>query len=184
MARTVYYAAMSLDGFIAEPEEKLTWLTGFDGPGSVAEGSQPIKDSYPEFMRGIGSLVMGSKTYDFLRDLEKWPYDAMPTWVYTRRDLARVEGANLTFTSGDVADLHGEMLAAAGGQDLWVIGGGDLASQYVAAGLLDLIRVTVVPIILGDGLPLFAQPLSRPMKLLEVTPFDTGMVELSYEITR
>ena len=63
-----------------------------------------------------------------------------------------------------------------------MIGGGDLASQYVDAGLLDVVRVTVVPIVLGEGLPLFARPLPRPLRLLAVTPFANGMAELSYEV--
>ncbi len=184
-ARTTYYAAMSLDGFIAEPEEKLEWLTGFDGPGyagaSEGGGASPIEESYPAFMEGVGALVMGSKTYEFILG-EKWVYGDMPVWVMTSRDLPGVGGATgLRFASGPVADLHAEMIAAAGGKDLWVVGGGDLASQYVEAGLLELLRVTVVPTVLGDGLPLFADPVP-PMKLLGTTAFDNGMVELSYEL--
>ena len=184
MASTVYYAAMSLDGYIAEPEEKLEWLTGFDGPAYEGDDAEPIRESYPRFFERIGSLVMGSKTYEFVLDLDTWPYGAMPTWVYTRRDLPRVGAAEgLRFTSGDVSELHAEILAAAGGKGLWVIGGGDLASQYVDAGLLDRVELTVVPVILGAGLPLFAGPVP-PMKLLGTRPFDSGMVELKYELVR
>ena len=67
---------------------------------------------------------------------------------------------------------------------LWVVGGGDISSQYVDAGLLDIVEVTVVPITLGAGLPLCAKPLSEPMRLLEVKPFSSGMVSLRYEIPR
>lgn len=184
MARTVYYAAMSLDGYIAEPAEKLDWLMGFEGQDYEGPGTQPISEDYPAFMEHVGSLVMGSKTYDFIVD-EKWAYGETPTWVYTRRDLPAIEGATgLSFTSGDVADLHGEILAAAGGKDLWVIGGGDIASQYVAAGLLDLVQLTVVPVILGDGLPLFAEALPKPLRLIESHPFDSGMARLGYEVVR
>lgn len=65
-----------------------------------------------------------------------------------------------------------------------MIGGGDLASQFVAGGLLDLVRVTVVPVVLGAGLPLFAAPIRQPMKLLGIEPFANGMTELRYEIVR
>jgi dihydrofolate reductase len=185
--RTVYYAAMSLDGYIAEPEEKLEWLTGFDGPGyaGASEGAaaSPIETSYPAFMEGVGALVMGSKTYEFILG-RNWAYDDLPVWVMTSRDLPPVEGATgLRFAAGPVASLHDEMIEAAAGRNLWVVGGGDIASQYVEAGLLDLLRVTVVPTVLGAGLPLFAAPVP-PMKLLAATPFDNGMVELSYEIAR
>lgn len=181
MARTVYYAAMSLDGFIAEPEEKLTWLMGFEGQDFEGEGVRPMKKDYPTFIEGIGSLSMGSKTYEFVLDHGDWLYGDTPAWVFTTRDLPRAEGSNITFASGDVADLHAEMLEAAGGKDHWMIGGGDLASQFLEAGLLDLLELTVVPVILGDGLPLFARPVP-PMRLLEAYPFDTGMVRLSYEL--
>lgn len=185
LGKTVYYAAMSLDGYIAEPEEKLGWLTGFEGAGGRGEDSSPMKESYPEFMRGVGSMVMGPKTYEFILGESGWAYGDMPTWVYTRRRLERIEqAANLQFARGEVAELHAEILAAAAGKDLWVIGGGDLASQYVEAGLLDLVRVTVVPVVLGAGLPLFARPLMKPMRLLGTTPFANGMVELSYELQR
>jgi len=185
MAATVYYAAMSLDGYIAEPEEKLEWLMGFDGPGYAGTDAGPVADAYPHFMEGIGALVMGAKTYDFiLNENANWAYDDMPAWVYTNRDLPVMdEAVNLQFASGDVSELHGEMLEAAGGKDLWLVGGGDLASQYYEAGLLDHVRLTVVPIILGAGYPLFAKPVA-PMKLLGMTPFDSGMIELDYEIVR
>src|SRR6478609_5677459 len=108
---------MSLDGFIAEPEEKLEWLTGFDGPGyagaSADEGASPMEKSYPAFMEGVGALVMGSKTYEFLLDLQ-WAYGDMPVWVMTSRDLPMVEGATgLRFASGAVDELHAEMIEAA-----------------------------------------------------------------------
>lgn len=187
MGRTVYYAAASLDGYIADREETLDWLMGFEGAGYAGgEARNPMGEggTYHDFIAGIGSLVMGSGTYEFIQREGGWAYGEMPAWVYTRRELERIEDAELSFVSGDVAERHGEILEAAGGKDLWLIGGGDLASQYIAAGLLDLVRVTVVPIVLGDGLPLFAEPLPRPMRLLELTPFASGMAELSYEVSR
>jgi dihydrofolate reductase len=185
MAQTVYYAAMSLDGYIAEPEEKLTWLTGFEGAGSAIGEGLPLADAYPSFFAGVGALAMGSKTYEFLLRANAWDYGDMPAWVYTSRELDRLDRAGgLRFAAGDVAADHAEQLGAAGGRNLWVMGGGDLASQYAAAGLLDLVRVTVVPTVLGGGLPLFAQPLPKPMRLLATTPFQNGMVELSYEVAR
>jgi dihydrofolate reductase len=183
-SQTVYYAAVSLDGFIAEPEEKLTWLMGFEGQDFDGPGVKPIKEDYPAFISEVGAVAMGSKTYEFIVD-ENWAYGDMPAWVFTHRDLPRMEGAGkLQFTSGSVAELHGEMLAAAGGKDLWVIGGGDLASQYVAAGLLDTVILTVVPVWLGAGLPLFAEPLPKPLRLTEAHPFDSGMARLAYEVQR
>lgn len=183
MAETVYYAAMSLDGFIAEPEEQLTWLMGFDGPPYEGPDAQPMEGSYDDFYAGVGALAMGAKTYDFLLAKEIWPYGSIPTWIYTHRDLPRVKGADgIRRASGDVADEHPGMLAAAGDKDLWLMGGGELASQFADAGLLDRLQLTVVATILGAGLPLFSGPVP-PMRLTGTTSWDTGMVELRYALS-
>lgn len=183
-ARTVYYAAATLDGFIADPGETLTWLTGFKpAEGNAGEGL-PLEDAYTSFFEGIGALVMGSRTYEFVRREGYWPYGDMPAWVYTSRELERMEQAGgLRFASGEVAADHAGQLEAAAGRDVWILGGGELASQYVEAGLLDELRVTVVPIVMGKGLPLFARPVARPMRLTSTRPFANGMVELSYEVS-
>jgi dihydrofolate reductase len=84
----------------------------------------------------------------------------------------------------DVKDLHEEMLEAAGGRNLWIVGGGNVASQFADAGLLDELILTVVPVVLGDGKPLFERPLPAPLRLTGSRAFETGMVELSYELRR
>ena len=183
MARTVYYAAMSLDGYIADLEENLEWLMRFDGPGYAGEAAArgPMESSYEGFYAGVGALVMGSKTYEFVLGHE-WSYGDMPTWVLTSRDLPAAEGADgLHFGSGPVAAMHAEAEEAAAGKDVWLVGGGDVATQYVDAGLLDVVQVTVVPVVIGAGLPLFAGPVP-PLRLLDLTPYGNGMVELTYEL--
>ena len=185
MARTVYYAAMSLDGYIADLDENLEWLTGFDGPGYARDDAPggPMEGSYQRFLADVGALVMGSKTYEFILG-QSWAYGDLPVWVLTSRDLPAVgEASGLRFASGSVTAIHDEAMEAAAGKDLWVVGGGNVASQYLEAGLLDVVRVTIVPVALGDGLPLFADPVP-PMRLLAVTPYGNGMVELTYEVAR
>jgi len=183
MTRTVYYAAMSLDGYIADVEENLEWLMRFNGPGYAGEDAAagPMEGSYESFYAGVGALVMGSKTYEFVLG-HSWAYGDMPAWVLTSRDLPAIEGAGgLRFASGPVAAIHEEAEAAAGGKDVWLVGGGGVATQYLDAGLLDVVQVTIVPVALGDGLPLFAGPVP-PLKLLDLTPYGNGMVELTYEV--
>lgn len=183
MSRVVYYAAMTLDGYIADLDENLEWLTKFDGPGYAGEAASegPMESSYKEFYEGVGALVMGSKTYEFILPYD-WMYGDKPTWVLTSRELPAIDGASgLRFSSGAVAEIHDEMIEAAGGRDLWVLGGGNVATQYVEAGLLDVLQVTIVPVVLGAGLPLFAGPVP-PMKLLDVVPYGNGMTELTYEL--
>lgn len=176
---------MSLDGHIADLDENLEWLTGFVGPGFAGEAEHrgPMESSYPRFMEGVGALVMGAKTYEFILG-EDWAYGEMPAWVLTTRKLPAIGGASgLRFDSGPVADVHAEVAEAAGDEDVWLVGGGNIATQYVEAGLLDVLQVTIVPVVLGAGLPLFAGPVP-PMRLLDVTPYGNGMAELTYEIER
>ncbi|WP_245159104.1 dihydrofolate reductase family protein [Blastococcus sp. TF02A-35] len=148
-----YHTATTLDGFIADPDDSLDWLLRQQHDASGPFG-------FDEFMAGIGAVVMGSTTYEWVlaHEGDAWPY-AMPTWVMTSRDLAPVEGADIRFASGDVRAVHEEMTAAAGGKDLWLVGGGDLAGQFAEAGLLDEVVVSVAPVTLGAGRPLLPRRL-------------------------
>ena len=191
MSKTQYYCASSLDGYIAEADDTLEWLTGYEG-SYEGEGAEPGPmdggGSYERFYEGVGALVMGSATYEFVLDhLTAWPYEGRPTWVLTSRDLPEpeAEGADVRIGPGSVPDLHQEMLAASGERNLWVVGGGNVASQFADAGLLDELLLTVVPVVLGTGKPLFdRRPPGGPLQLTGTSVFETGMVELRYEIRR
>ena len=183
MARTRYYAAATLDGYIADESDGIDWLQTYDEGFAGSEDS--VGDAMSSFMDEIGSLLMGSATYEFILEHgSNWPYGDRPTWVLTSRELREMEGADLRFYDGDVDEVHGDALAAAGGRDLWVVGGGSVASQIEQAGLLDELQVTVVPVILGSGKPLFAHPPAKPMKLLGTRAFSNGMTELTYALSR
>lgn len=155
MSLTQYYTATTLDGFIADPDNSLDWLF-------TRQQDRNGLLNYAEFIAGVGALAMGSTTYEWILERElggkdpvdwKWPYD-MPCWVFTHRQLTVVPGARVEFASGDVATVHEKMLAPAGGRNLWVVGGGDLAGQFADAGLLDEVIVYVAPVTLGGGAPL------------------------------
>ena len=108
---------------------------------------------------GVGVIVMGRTTYEWIRGHvassgEAWSY-AMPTFVVTHADPPGVEGADVRFVQGDVAPVHPALVEAAGGKDVWVVGGGDLAAQFADAGLLDEVMVSIAPVTLGAGRPLF-----------------------------
>jgi dihydrofolate reductase len=190
VAKTQYYCAASLDGFIAESDDTLDWLLKYEGSfeGDDAEPGPMSGGSYDRFYEGVGALVSGSTTYEFvLEHLEEWPYGGKPTWVLTTRDLPAPEGddVDVRFADAKVRDLHDEMIAAAGQRNLWVIGGGNVASQFADEGLLDEVLVTVVPVVLAEGKPLFDRRLpGGPIQLTGTTTFDSGMVELRYEITK
>ena len=95
------------------------------------------------------------------------------------------EGVDVRIENAKVTDLCDQMISAAGDRNLWVVGGGNVASQFADAGLLDEVLVTVVPVVLGAGKPLFDNRLpGGPMELLGTRVFDTGMVELRYRVRR
>jgi dihydrofolate reductase len=155
--KTVYYTATTLDGFIADPADSLDWLL-----------VQDIDADGP--MNYNASIAMGATTYEWIRaritgGSEKWAY-TMPAVVFTHRDLPTVDGAGLRFVSGDVAAVHAELVAAAGGKDVWVVGGGDLAGQFADAGLLDEIVAAIAPVTLGAGRPIF--PRRYALRLTDV----------------
>lgn len=182
--KTQYYAASSLDGFIATEDDSLDWLFPL---GSLAESS------YPDFIAQAGALAMGSSTYEWiLRNSEAviaetgspWPY-SQPTWVFSSRTLPAVEGADIRFVSGHVADVFADMQTAAGDKNIWVVGGGDLAGQFYDAELLDELIVQIGSATLGQGKPLFPrQVLSPALRLTSVQQMGADMVELRYEINR
>jgi dihydrofolate reductase len=191
MTKTQYYCACSVDGYIAESDDTLDWLTGYEG-SYAGDDAVPMKGTYDSFYDGIGALVMGSATYEFVLDHiatkgADWFYAGKPTWILTSRDLPRPEGedVDVRFAQGAVKDLHGELIEAAGDRHVWVVGGGDVASQFADEGLLDELLLTVTPVVLGAGKPLFDRRLpGPPMQLTGSRAFDTGMVELTYEIRR
>jgi dihydrofolate reductase len=188
MAKTVYYCAASLDGYIAESDDTIGWLTGYEGRFE-GNGVEPIEGGYGEFYEGVGALVSGSVTYEFvLGELaasgSDWPYRGKPAWILSSRDLLKPEGegVDIRIVDAPVPDLYDEMIAAAGERDLWVVGGGNVASQFADAGLLDQVRVTIVPVVLGGGKPLFERRLAGAIQLKGVLPRKNGMVELDYDV--
>jgi dihydrofolate reductase len=185
MSRVVYYAAMSLDGYIAEADDNIDWLTGFEAV-PPAEGVETVQGGYDEFYEDIGAVVMGSVTYEWILDhIAGWAYPGKPSWVLSSRDLPLRDGADVTISNAAVTELYDEMIAAAGDRKLWVVGGGNVASQFADAGLLDDVWVTVVPVVLGAGKPLFDRRVpGPPMRLTAARPRPSGMIELRFEIRR
>jgi len=163
VTRTTYYTAMTLDGFLADEHDSLDWLFEQD-----QDEHGPL--NYEEFIAGIGAMVMGATTYEWIlrhnvETGDSWQY-AIPVWVLTHRELAAVDGADIRFARGDVAPLHDEIVAAAGDLGVWVVGGGDLAAQFAEAGRLDEMICYVAPVTLGAGRPLFPRPFD--FRLVEV----------------
>lgn len=145
--KTIYYTASSLDGFIVDDHGSLDWLLSrdidVDGPFG-----------YEAFARSVGALVMGSQTYEWIvrNEPAAWPYE-QPTWVLTSRPGVVADGHPVRVFGGEVAELHPHLVAAAGDRDVWVVGGGVVAAQFVEAGLVDEVIVSYAPCTLGKGAP-------------------------------
>lgn len=180
--KTVYYTASTIDGFIADSDHSLDWLFQF---GKVAG----MADEFPRFMSRIGAAAMGATTYRWVFDHEnlekhpeRWSFD-VPTWVFGTRQLPAVDRADIRFVRGDVKPIHEQMVRAAGGKDVWLVGGGDLVGQFHDAGLLDEVVVTVAPVTLGSGAPLLPRRITTPpMRLIDVERFAEVFVKLTYEV--
>ena len=182
--KTQFYTATSLDGFIATEDDSLEWLFPL---GDVND------TSYPDFIKDVGALAMGSTTYEWmLRHADEvieevgsaWPY-TQPAWIFTSRQLPVIQGANIQFVQGDVRPVHAEMCKAAGEKNIWVVGGGDLAGQFFDADLLDEIIVQVGSVTLGKGKPLFPRRVTNPpLRLVSVRQIGTGFAEMRYEVQK
>ena len=155
MGQIIYETATTLDGYLADPDNSLAWLF------AVAGGDDP-RLAPPR----AAVQVMGSTTYEWVLDelgaLEKmdaWG-TAMPdlvTVVFTTRDLPAPNGADVRFMSGDVTAALPQLRELAGDGIIWVVGGGGLASQFIAAQALDEIVLSVAPVALIEGAPLLDQ---------------------------
>jgi dihydrofolate reductase len=132
---------------------------------------------FDSFFATVGTIAMGSATYEWAvrnGDLlapgrwgEEWV--GRPAWIFSSRRLVTPDDPGLRVVAGDVATHHDDMVAAAQGRDVWIVGGGDLAAQFADAGLLDRVRVSVAPVTLGAGTPLFPRRMTGRLRLADVT---------------
>jgi dihydrofolate reductase len=169
MAKTQYYTATSIDGYIADENNSLDWLFDVDGGAENPFGG---------FFAGVGAFAMGANTYewvlandDCLAQPQNWHdlYGDAPCWVFGNRELPLVPDANIFMVSGDVQRVHEAMLVAAKGKNVWLVGGGDLVGQFADRGLLDEIILGIAPVLLGKGAPLLPRHVSaREMALTGV----------------
>lgn len=154
---------------------------GFEGHEQANVDVTP-QDAYADLMARTGVLVTGSGTYEWVMDREgDWPYE-LPTFLFTTREPQIPDGRDVRIVSGEVADHHADILAAAGEGDIWLIGGGSLAIQFQRAGLIDELHLTVVPVVLGEGIPTFAGDINGELELIGSRVYSRGMVELRFRL--
>ena len=172
MPEIIYYVASSLDGYIATTDGGVDWLSRFHTAGED-HGAGKLQAS-------VDALLLGSHTYEFALKLGQWPSPDTPSWVFTRRDLPILH-PSITLTSQSPREVN-DLLAARGLRRIWLMGGGKLAASFHAEQLISRYIISIFPVLLGSGIPLFAPHSSWPdaLHFVSATPFKSGVVQLTY----
>ena len=179
--RLTIHMVASVDGVIAKKDNSVSWFETSSNYEKGATGQDP-----EEFLRTIDCYVMGSRTYEHALELSKsygWAYGDKPTIVVTSRNLPS-ERQNIEFYSGDLNKLVNERLKSKY-NNVWLVGGAMLANEFIRLKLADEIRISVLPIVLGEGKLFFDHKgQEQAMHLKEVMAYKNGMIELCYEIKK
>ncbi len=168
---TAAFLGMSLDGFIAGPHDELDWLERGGGP--------PEDHGFTQFFASVDQLLIGRRTWDVVQRFPEWPYEGKVVAVLTRRPAETRHGERLM--SGEPAEVL-NALGRDGARRIYVDGGA-VVSQFLAAGLLDELTVSILPVVLGAGIPLFQG--TGPERWLSLTGHQvwrSGFVQLRYEL--
>jgi dihydrofolate reductase len=183
-SRVTIHMVASLDGFIARKDGGVDWLETSD---EFAGGATMEPGFVEAFLKTIDCYVMGSRTYETALSFEAkgfgWAYGDKPTFVLTRRELPRTRDT-IELYSGDLAELVNERLRPTF-RSIWFVGGSAVSAECLRLGLADEVRHSIVPVLIGDGIPFF-EKLDKdvPLHLAEVKAYKNGMVELRYEVRR
>ena len=181
-SRVTIHMAASLDGFIARKDGRVDWLETSD---EFVSGESLDPGLVEAFLKTIDCYVMGSRTYETALNFEAkglgWSYGDKPTFVLTNRNLPRTRDT-VEFYSGDLSQFVNERLRPEFGS-IWFVGGGAVSGECLRRGLADEIRYSILPILIGDGIPFF-EKLGRDitLHLAEVKAYKSGMVELRYDV--
>lgn len=170
--KTIYFAAASMDGYIADTNDSLEWLFK-NGPTDMSFIDQ--------FVETIGAIAMGASTYQWLLNNLKgpWPYK-VPCFVFTYRNFKTIDNADVRFVHGDVLSQHQELKQLAGDKNIWLMGGGDLVGQFYDYGLLDEMQIQTVAVFLNDGKKLFSRRTDTAFKIKEIRQRGDTCVEITY----
>ena len=164
------YIATSLDGYIADEAGGVDWLHPYEGADL----------GFHEFLSGIHRLVMGRKTYEQTLGFGPWPYSDHPVHVMTSRPLEEAPRGVEPWRADAAALL--ERLKATSGGDVWLVGGSQTVRAFLEIDAIDRFEITVVPRLLGRGIPLFAQGVApKALRLVQQQALPRGLITLTYE---
>ncbi len=169
MRKIKLFIASSLDGYIAREDGSIDWL-----PENTESG-------YDEFYKTVDTVLMGRKTYEQVLTFGAYPYKENKSYVFTRSPDQKKD-ENVKFVS-DVEEVTKELVSSTG-KDIWLVGGADLVSDFLNHNLIDEIILSIIPVSIGKGIPLFKN-LKKEVKLeLVETSEYKGLVELHYKVLK
>lgn len=169
MRKIILFIASSLDGYIARDTGEIDWL-----PENAASG-------YDEFIKSADTVIMGRKTYDQILTLGAYPYKSKKSYVFSRAD-GNSKDKNIEFVH-DAGKLVNGMISNSG-TNVWLIGGAETISMFLNLGFVDEIILSIIPVVLGSGVPLF-KDVGREVKLelIKTSNYDK-LVELHYKVSK
>eukprot|EP00127_Corallochytrium_limacisporum_P000219 Clim_evm36s7 gene=Clim_evmTU36s7 len=185
MAKGLVYLAMSLDGFVAGPDDDLSWLPGPDSTKDDPKDTGPSE--FEKFLSQCGAMMMGRKTFDVVSGFgpEMWAYGDLPIFVTTHRDLPQETRPTVRAIAGDdFKAMFAEVSKTAGDKGIY-LDGAALVRQAFESGCVDEMKLAIVPIVLGGGVSLFDSIECRIKLQTEmVKQGDHGMVEVKYTVLK
>lgn len=172
MRKVILSLAISLDGYIAKPNGDVEWLKKVPNPSKIDYG-------FSEFYKTIDTTIMGNNTYkEILGFGIPFPFQDKENFVISRTNKPDAEFVHFT---SDVSNLVRDLKLKTG-KNIWLIGGGQLNTECLNNGLIDEMLIRIVPIVIGEGLPLFAnKPHEVIFELIKTETFSTGVVQLTYQ---
>ncbi|MCX6231965.1 MAG: dihydrofolate reductase family protein [Bacteroidetes bacterium] len=175
MSKIQLFIACTLDGFIARENGSLDWLFELPNPDQIDHG-------YNDFINGIDIVIMGRKTYDEVLGFGiDWPYSNCKTYIVTKNENYTVKTENTLLLHTINIEVI-ENLESESQKNIWLVGGGDLITQFLNENAIDDMALCMIPIILGKGIQLFPnQPKETKFEFVRSEAFKTGVVNLTYK---
>jgi dihydrofolate reductase len=170
MPTIALYIASSIDGYIARADGSIDWLDSVDGFDEDY--------GYQAFYDSVDALLMGSNTYTQVLGFGDWPYPGKPTYVFFSHDLPNIL-ADVHIVPHDIQEM---LPLIEHHQKAWLVGGGALVKSFHQAGLIDEYIISIIPVVLGDGIALFQAPLTeQPLTLVSAQQYPSGLVQMHYQ---
>lgn len=174
MKKIKLYIAASLDGYIARPDGDLDWLVQYPAPAGAEYGYQDFTDS-------VDTIIMGNGTYQEILTMNiDWPYKDKSTYVLSRYTTNLPPKENVVYITDNVIEaIH--QIKHQKGKDIWLMGGGQTITLLLNHDLVDEMQICYIPLILGEGIPLFPnKPKESQWKLMGSTAYDSGILKVDY----